>query len=1525
MHGYTSGLKKIISLILVISMVMSLSLNCITITYSDEIESDIDSFKSQCENAVQNIKDYTKLKAESEKLTAQYDSFSDTDKQDEYARIALNKVQDTVSDLALAEMNNKFNSLKDRYNQGKYNIKNMNDFESAAKEVTDIQQDIQVKHEDQIKQVNIEIETMRSNITTKIVVEEDTGNNSGNTSDIGEVAPYDVKFTWADVGDNCVLSEDGTHAVWTDTLIANDSIATKLRLEITFNREIGKQDSFFIDIPKKLMEFDIKDITNNIIDEPILKNNTVHAYGKVNNNTLINILSQIESNLFRLVSYNDSFRILINNDVPAGTKVSIPLSVDYFIDDYYAAMNTILVHLPKGDKVYGQISDNLNRIYQIGYEIHDRSDFNLNISKWESLSASPITYNKLGRVWSWNPYMKQAYGIDEQAFNTDIDAGYGYFEFRFKIDATGYLPAGLKFNIDPSNNGNVIGSYITVNPSTQPGTAMIEDNNKYWRFENTNLGNTLYTPSINTEEILNDYSGRRTYLMLSKLFSSIRNGRLGNATNVYGVGLGTLIKYKLQDIYNEAGNYTECNCTLNVDIISIFSDEQVNKSFSITNTQPYTQMDSSGKVYRIQSAYSYFNYSECLLPLFKLGFDKLGGHHFKTNGYYRMPNGYNETSANLCFDIVDIYDSFNKKHIILGPEEYELSDKISLSISPGTEYTNENGDTISTKINEDRLDDIINVYVTTWESPDDWLLVKQTKIKDIVSGHNFSLDTDHIIGIRVEYPNRTTFIHICIEAEILLYNNGSIRDLVDKYYGESSKYTAPQFYQYSGLVDIANGKSLVGGTNLTQDIRDIINNRSEVLYKFVDMDNGFPLRSFYKRTYTAKHLVNSYGIAALSRKADGKETTINVNLTNVSEIDYWFGAMISAANLPITSSNISNINDDSPLLYNRARFFIKIPKNSELIDVIPSITSDTFFHSDDKPSRALSYKSFKTHNEPAYGSKLIFYIDDVKPIISYELMENEQNETILIVDTTLDYDHKDKELISKFRGVLFGDFTIRIRPKYSDVYMSSNDTKIEVSAYIIDNHGNIYDGDRLLDLRDGHLFSDTQESVHIMKASCSINISDGTYVSGLNLAAKGLKDRLWSRNATIKPGDEYQYRIRYSQMSEKSKDVILFDSVEDLSPASQSYITSLNLDDAIRQGISYRVYGNKQQINSNEYVNNNANRSILTTDNGWFEITDVANLKDSEVKSIAVDFGDTQFENGVDGKPFSVDVIVNMQSASDGYNYGDNIVKNKAFFSDLLLASNKSRSAQTSEVTVNINTEADYELLKQIVGPNEQETNNKRSYTINEENEEYTYRLTYTLKDGQTSNVIIHDNIEESIKSRYAGTITGIDCTGCGEVPGVIYVAGKGIDGDSNLPIGFEKVVGNWKKVDGTFADWEKVEQVAVYFGDHTFKSGDSVYIDINMKTILNEKNKGSFFNKDANIRQILNDAGIIYKTYDIDELQEGKSNNTTLDVQCPEPPLIAFLPKTGGQGVYLIYTVGLLAIASSIVIIKKKKDNSIT
>lgn len=1372
MHGYTSGLKKIISLILVISMAMSLSLNCITITYSDETESAIDSFKSQCENAVQNIKDYTKLKAESEKLTAQYDSFSDTDKQDEYARIALNKVQDTVSDLALAEMNNKFNSLKDRYNQGKYNINNINDFESAAKEVTDIQQDIQVKHEDQIKQINIEIETMRSNITTKIVVEEDAGNNSNNTLDTGEVAPYDVKFTWTDVGDNCVLSEDGTHAVFTNELSvkgSNHAVMDDFLLEISFNKNISADDNFYISIPDPFMVMDMKPVINNIIDENIFIHNDMRVRAELDTRDLENRLSQ--HNIFKLKYYSREHRVELMNDVPAGTKVTIPIHVYYWTSYSGQGSSGFVEYLVKDGLGQGIMHDSLGRTYEISYETHDKANFDVSIRNMK-VTNSPITknYREHRRVWSWNPYMSQAYGISKEEFTDGAEEGYAYFEYRSIVDAYGNLPAGIEFTITPSNDGVVCGSYVAVNPDVASGTSMQEKSSKFWRFEKTNKGSTIWSSTISGEIVQNIGSYNKDGDTLRSLENAIRNNRLISANyTVKGLGLNTLIKYKLNDIYSN--DTTECSCKIDVDIISIFSNEKQSASLEITNVQPYTNTYSNGETYAIGSYISHdINTAQSFMSMLQLGFNKVGGNYFSLNGWYRMPNNIDKSSANLLFDAVSIYDSYNKQHIILGDKEYEFSNKIQLNVKAGEGYFNEKDELIYTEVNPDKLDDFVNIYVLTWDSPNDWILDKRVQLKDLqhVGVSNVELNNTHIIGIRAEYPERDTFCSIDLRTSIYFYSNGNIKTLVNRYY--NNEVDTPNFYFFGGLVDIdhSSHKSLVNldETHVSEDVREVINNRSKILYNFAGMNNGFPLRSLRNTSYGTTELDSSYGISAIMKQSDNKEVlSWGANKgVGVYEVDYWIGAMLSTIILSIDESNINNIDDSSPLLYNKARFFIKIPENSEVINVVPGITSNKIFNAEsDLKNNIISDRSFSTHNIPSQGKVLKVYLDEVTPKIKYNIVESSDG-TVLVVDSTLNYDHRDSYTISKFKGMLFGNFTVCIQPKYSDEYTQSNDARIEVAAYILDNNGQVYTGDNIFSLRNGPSFSDTQGNVHIMNTSCTPTILNGVYVSGLNLAAKGLKDRLWSRNATIKPGDTYQYRIRYSQMSEKSKDVILFDSVEDLSPASQSYITSLNLDDAIRQGISYTVYGNKQQINSNEYVNNNADRSILTTDNGWFEITDVANLKDSEVKSIAVDFGDTQFENGVDGKPFSVDVIVNMQSASDGYNYGDNIVKNKAFFSDLLLASNKSRSAQTSEVTVNINTEADYELLKQIVGPNEQETNNKRNYTINEENEEYTYRLTYTLKDGQTSNVIIHDNIEESIKSRYAGTITGIDCTGCGEV-----------------------------------------------------------------------------------------------------------------------------------------------------------------
>lgn len=206
--------------------------------------------------------------------------------------------------------------------------------------------------------------------------------------------------------------------------------------------------------------------------------------------------------------------------------------------------------------------------------------------------------------------------------------------------------------------------------------------------------------------------------------------------------------------------------------------------------------------------------------------------------------------------------------------------------------------------------------------------------------------------------------------------------------------------------------------------------------------------------------------------------------------------------------------------------------------------------------------------------------------------------------------------------------------------------------------------------------------------------------------------------------------------------------------------------------------------------------------------------------------------------------------------------------------------------------------------------------------EEYSYKLSYQITDGETQNAVIWCNLEEyernSIKSEWKGHIKSIDI---GSINAKVYVMTKdnGVDFDVNEYISnankywLNDLSHGWRLADKN-TSWDNVKAIAFSF-EGQFNKGDSVEVIINMRA-PNDKDI---------VRTHDNTEDLLYSTYnEFVFSDEHKVQNewiparvlkgsTQVTVEVKPNDKNWFIPSTGGYGVTSIYITGASMLVLSV------------
>lgn len=108
-------------------------------------------------------------------------------------------------------------------------------------------------------------------------------------------------------------------------------------------------------------------------------------------------------------------------------------------------------------------------------------------------------------------------------------------------------------------------------------------------------------------------------------------------------------------------------------------------------------------------------------------------------------------------------------------------------------------------------------------------------------------------------------------------------------------------------------------------------------------------------------------------------------------------------------------------------------------------------------------------------------------------------------------------------------------------------------------------------------------------------------------------------------GDSYVYDLTYTCATGTSKNVVLFDSVENYSRSNGSSAWSGTLQSIDLNGNTCSVWVKTTGIDINDYQTRKVNASLLSS-LGWTRVTNVSTYNWSKVKAIAFDFGTRVFD-----------------------------------------------------------------------------------------------------------------------------------------------------------------------------------------------------------------------------------------------------------------------------------------------------------
>ena len=1096
-----------------------------------------------------------------------------------------------------------------------------------------------------------------------------------------ELPPYEVDITWLDMADT-TLSNDRTHAdfVWSED---NVYPVGSIRFDIQFNSDVPAGTELL------RWEHDLARVKP--VDELVL------TYGDIDG--IYHADSDIFNNVagLRNTAATDGMRTLVTTaSFSAGTKITIPVrhAAIYFNLAGSWERSTRHPFWFDGTKEY-VFTDGLSNVHTLTFS-RSVAITNLDVSGRVDATTSPIG-NKGARVWSWNPYVESVYGMTKDEFEAVSGSDMLLFEYCYKVRAAANAFAYLDLAVSPSGSGVMQGAYIEsqINRgvwSCCPNQFVASP------LDGFDLRTFMATTSIDPEGVSSMESlsllGNWAYGSLHGDFGNTISGLRGDGARVW-----VLVAYPKDEILTFDAEKTEASCELKARVsLAEVPDVYEETAHTETHLEPLNQFISEGSMYSLSAAHVVTTASRKAAGTALL----LGGSPvYSANGYtymnliadgsYRFSTGSEPDTIALAIDAVGFTDvRTDNGFTTLGAGDYVFRDLNFINVVVGTAYFDDSGNLITGSVDYDTYgDDALQLYVCTSRSPDMWILDQEFHLRDIHNGSSLVFTHDDVIRMKLVYPNHRSYVNIRASVTCDIKNGPLVSELVSRIRDLPDDRSLANMYMpfYASLhVVDKNGvpKLTKPAGHVMGALAGELNNLSSRLYGDWYAADTYPLRHGSRVALSVRGLSFAVASGMSVHHASGRD---------IDRADFAFGAKIPMLGISpelVAGSNLERLQS--------ADFRIVFPEWCEVVAVEPGINgiyiSGTYIGSFRWPE--------------SIGV----------PQLSYDMRVNEYGETELVVHTTLEYDRVAS--LQSQDGLYYGGFSVSVVPRYSEVFTQD----IKGSCFATINDGaSYYRGDKVvysyqdsgIILTCDHLhFSDVDgngsTSDYFVRGQRTIRttVTNNVQSSGLQLAAQGSDNEFWNRTATTHAGDPYSYRLTYAQMAETSKNVVLFDSLEDISGnAWTGKLGSLDLSDAKAKNLSVKVYGNAKNIDSIKYVQDNIAADDLSAGyDGWTLLTEcspadpdsyqIAGSSLANVKSVAFDFGGSEFAKDQPGKPSVVQIYLGMKAPGSGFNNGSNAIQNRAFYSDVLTGSGKARSVMANTVTVDLVTTVSYNVTKTV-------------------------------------------------------------------------------------------------------------------------------------------------------------------------------------------------------------------------------------
>ena len=1096
-----------------------------------------------------------------------------------------------------------------------------------------------------------------------------------------ELPPYEVDITWLDMADT-TLSNDRTHAdfVWSED---NVYPVGSIRFDIQFNSDVPAGTELL------RWEHDLARVKP--VDELVL------TYGDIDG--IYHADSDIFNNVagLRNTAATDGMRTLVTTaSFSAGTKITIPVrhAAIYFNLAGSWERSTRHPFWFDGTKEY-VFTDGLSNVHTLTFS-RSVAITNLDVSGRVDATTSPIG-NKGARVWSWNPYVESVYGMTKDEFEAVSGSDMLLFEYCYKVRAAANAFAYLDLAVSPSGSGVMQGAYIEsqINRgvwSCCPNQFVASP------LDGFDLRTFMATKSIDLEGV----SSMESLSLLDSWAYGSLHGDFGNTISGLrgdGARVWVLVAYPKDEILTFDAEKTEASCELKARVsLAEVPDVYEETAHTETHLEPLNQFISEGSMYSLSAAHGITMASRKAAGTALL----LGGSPvYSANGYtymnliadgsYRFSTGSEPDTIALAIDAVGFTDvRTDNGFTTLGAGDYVFRDLNFINVVVGTAYFDDSGNLITGSVDYDTYgDDALQLYVCTSRSPDMWILDQEFHLRDIHNGSSLVFTHDDVIRMKLVYPNHRSYVNIRASVTCDIKNGplvselvSRIRDLPDD---RSLAFMYMPFYASLHVVD-KNGvpKLTKPAGHVMGALAGELNNLSSRLYGDWYAADTYPLRHGSRVALSVRGLSFVVARGMSVHYASGRD---------IDRADFAFGAKIPMLGISpelVAGSNLERLQS--------ADFRIVFPEWCEVVAVEPG-TNGIYISGTD-------IGSFRWPESIGV------------PQLSYDMRVNEYGETELVVHTTLEYDRVAS--LQSQDGLYYGGFSVSVVPRYSEVFTQD----IKGSCFATINDGaSYYRGDKVvysyqdsgIILTCDHLhFSDVDgngsTSDYFVRGQRTIRttVTNNVQSSGLQLAAQGSDNEFWNRTATTHAGDPYSYRLTYAQMAETSKNVVLFDSLEDISGnAWTGKLGSLDLSDAKAKNLSVKVYGNAKNIDSIKYVQDNIAADDLSAGyDGWTLLTEcspadpdsyqIAGSSLANVKSVAFDFGGSEFAKDQPGKPSVVQIYLGMKAPGSGFNNGSNAIQNRAFYSDVLTGSGKARSVMANTVTVDLVTTVSYNVTKTV-------------------------------------------------------------------------------------------------------------------------------------------------------------------------------------------------------------------------------------